>query len=169
MSKNLKTKVEFWDNRAKISKNDRELVYESQLFGNNQKIAEDIIKIFSRPGMRVLDIGCGFGRFYPEFEKAGVVYVGVDSSKEMLKIACQRFSQGTFILDDWNKKDPTLGQFDLVFECICLSSSDPNNEDASIKKFENILMKWVSPGGKLIMIEPSEIKIISNQGNLFEL
>ena len=39
------------------------------------------------PGMRVLDIGCGNGRFYPLLKERSVDYVGLDNSRGLLEEA----------------------------------------------------------------------------------
>ena len=53
----------------------------------------------------ILEIGCGSGRIYETLRAAGILqkgrrYVGVDSSREMLKIAISRFPETTFLERD---------------------------------------------------------------------
>jgi len=61
-----------------------------------QKEIEDLI--VSRVGAkdRVLDIGCGNGRFCDPVQKIGAKYTGLDSSKELVKIARGRCPGANF-------------------------------------------------------------------------
>lgn len=58
------------------------------------------IRLFKKltPGLRVVDLGCGTGQEALLFIKNGFDYTGIDSSKEMLKIARKRAKQGKFKL-----------------------------------------------------------------------
>jgi len=56
---------------------------------------------------KVLDLGCGNGRFYPLFEKRNVDYYGIDFSSNMIQIAKEKYPLGKFWVGTG---------FDLVFE-----------------------------------------------------
>ncbi len=54
----------------------------------------DIIPFLIPEGPRLLDIGCGIGRYIPAFQQIGISegsYVGIDPSKAMLEIARSRY------------------------------------------------------------------------------
>lgn len=53
---------------------------------------------YLRVGDRVLDLGCGNGRFYKTFKKHGVNYTGLDNSKTLIKIAKNKNPSAKFIL-----------------------------------------------------------------------
>lgn len=56
---------------------------------------------------KVLDLGCGNGRFYPLFEKRKIDYYGIDFSSKMIEIAKEKYPLGKF----WVRNG-----FDLSFE-----------------------------------------------------
>lgn len=47
-------------------------------------------------GEKVLDWGCGNGRFYEIFEKEGVDYFGIDVSEKLIKIAKNQYPRAKF-------------------------------------------------------------------------
>ena len=47
-------------------------------------------------GEKILDLGCGNGRFYEIFEKMGVDYFGVDVSEKLIEIAKNKYPQAKF-------------------------------------------------------------------------
>jgi len=47
-------------------------------------------------GEKVLDWGCGNGRFYEIFEKAGVDYFGIDVSEKLIEIAKNQYPRAKF-------------------------------------------------------------------------
>lgn len=53
---------------------------------------------FLKSGDKVLDLGCGNGRFYDSFIKNGVFYTGVDNSENLIEIAKKKHSEGEFTL-----------------------------------------------------------------------
>jgi tRNA (uracil-5-)-methyltransferase TRM9 len=50
------------------------------------------------PDERVLDLGCGNGRFYPLFEKRKADYYGIDFSTRMIEIAKEKHPRARFWL-----------------------------------------------------------------------
>ena len=45
---------------------------------------------------KVLDLGCGNGRWFEMFQKHKIYYVGTDGSEELIKIAKEKYPQATF-------------------------------------------------------------------------
>ncbi len=74
----------------------------------------EIIKPKLKKGIKVLDLGCGNGRLYELCKNAGVDYVGIDNSKELIKLAQKNNPEGKFMVGD--ALDLPFGneEFDLV-------------------------------------------------------
>ncbi len=45
---------------------------------------------------RILDLGCGNGRFYPAFKNKNVDYLGIDVSSKLIEIAKNNYPEGKF-------------------------------------------------------------------------
>ena len=75
---------------------------------------------YLKPKMRILDLGCGPGRYY-ELMPKGVEYVGLDISKGLLMLAKNHYPKAKFINGDmtnervWKK----VGKFDAIFVFAC--------------------------------------------------
>ena len=73
---------------------------------------------YVKRGNKVLDVGCGNGRLYPELKDKKVSYLGIDFSQELLKIAGKNHPQAEFLkvdisqVKDWQK---VKGLYDVVF------------------------------------------------------
>lgn len=67
------------------------------------------------PGMNVLDIGCGNGRFYPLLKERGVEYTGVDNSLGLLKEARHAFPNTVFVEADATALPFPDRSFDVAF------------------------------------------------------
>jgi ubiquinone/menaquinone biosynthesis C-methylase UbiE len=67
------------------------------------------------PGMRVLDIGCGNGRFYPLLSERQVDYVGVDNSRGLLDEARKKYPGITFTEGDATALPFPDRTFDIAF------------------------------------------------------
>jgi SAM-dependent methyltransferase len=51
-----------------------------------------MLKPHVRPGVNLLDVGCGSGYAYDSFKELGVIYTGLDWEPEYLKIAREHFA-----------------------------------------------------------------------------
>lgn len=67
------------------------------------------------PGMRVLDIGCGNGRFYPLLAERKVEYVGLDNSRGLLDEARAKYPGVTFTEEDATALPFPDRSFDIAF------------------------------------------------------
>ena len=65
-------------------------------------------------GSRVLDCGCGAGRFARMAADRGASVAGLDASKELIAIAAERVADGDFRVGDIEKLPWEDGSFDLV-------------------------------------------------------
>jgi ubiquinone/menaquinone biosynthesis C-methylase UbiE len=79
-------------------------------------------------GDRVLDVGCGVGRYAHFYQTMPVQYLGVDSSESMLAVARERYPHMRFEVGDVYGLD-SLPMFDTVI-AIALLIHMPNVEDA---------------------------------------
>lgn len=74
--------------------------------------------IFSQE--KVLDLGCGNGRFYKDFVSKGANYFGVDPSVEMIKICKNNYPQGDFRVAYGNELPFKEEYFDKIFSIAVL-------------------------------------------------
>jgi len=74
---------------------------------------------FLSSGEKVLDIGCGNGRFF-ELCKGKASYFGIDSSKELIKIAKNRYSEANFQVADALNLPFSDNYFDKVYSIAVL-------------------------------------------------
>ena len=103
-----------------------------------------------KPGMKVLDVGCGNGRLIPELNHQKISYTGIDFSQKLLDFALQRFPKRRFLLkditniDDWYR----LGMYDAVF-CLGVLHHIPDR-----KRQHDVLQQMflhTKPGGFMVI------------------
>ncbi|MDD5098473.1 MAG: methyltransferase domain-containing protein [Candidatus Pacebacteria bacterium] len=100
-----------------------------------------------KEGDRVLDLGCGNGRFYPVFKEKKVDYVGVDSCYKLINIAKEKYPEARFETD--SVFDLDYGDsFDKIFSIAVLHHIP--SEDLR-KEFLNICFKFLKKEGTLIL------------------
>lgn len=110
--------------------------------------AEHVLEL--RPGARVLDVPCGFGRHSAELARRGYAAVGVDLSPVMLRAARREHREGSrlrFIKKDMRRL-AYRAEFDAV---ICLFTSfgyfSERENVATLRRMARALR----PGGRLLM------------------
>ena len=52
------------------------------------------------PGEKILDLGCGSGRFYKVLKEKEISYFGIDFSEKLIEIAKQKYPKGRFQVAD---------------------------------------------------------------------
>ncbi len=82
----------------------------TQFWGELAFLAEHAL-----PGMRVLDIGCGNGRFFPLLRVRQVTYTGVDNSKGLLDAARKKYPDTQFVEGDATALPFPDSSFDIAF------------------------------------------------------
>jgi len=79
------------------------------------------------PGEKVLDLGCGNGRFYEAMKGKKVDYIGVDVSEKLIKIAQKRYPKAKFLVADALNLPFPNNYFDKVY-AIALFHHIPSKE-----------------------------------------
>ena len=105
--------MEFWKKRITEAKRSNKMHYSVYLAGDvlwnriykaHKKVIESLIK----PGDKVLDAGCGYGRMSPLFDN----YLGIDFSEDFIKEAQQLYPDKHFEVQDLNKLPYVSQSFD---------------------------------------------------------
>ena len=100
------------------------------------------------PGMKLLDIGCGNGRFYPVVIGRKPEYTGVDNSRGLLEEAQAKFPEAKFILGDATALPFPDGAFDIAYSFAVLHHI-PGKELQ--EKFFSEAARVLRPDGTLII------------------
>ncbi len=100
------------------------------------------------PGDKVLDLGCGNGRWFEVFQKQGIQYVGIDNSEKLIKIAQEKHSQGNFKVADAFDLPFSDNSFDKVYS-IAVFHQIPSRKFRL--KFLEEANRVLRPGGLLIL------------------
>ena len=112
---------------------------------------ESIIEYFScfdgnLKGMNVLDIGCGNGYDLAIFREMGAITYGVDSSKEMVKIAQKNNAESIVKVGCFEELPFEENSFDFVVSKWAVQTAD--SIDLVYKEISRVL----KPDGKLIFL-----------------
>lgn len=104
-----------------------------------------------RDGIKVLDLGCGNGRFAELFRGKNMEYLGIDNSEELINICRQRFAGEKnirFEVGDAIDFSPADKEFDLVLMIAVLHHIPSKKLRLQVLKNIHAVL---APGGKLIM------------------
>jgi tRNA (uracil-5-)-methyltransferase TRM9 len=107
-----------------------------------------LVEDYSAEGEKILDLGCGNGRWFKLFQKKKVDYIGVDFSEKLIEIAKRNCPRAKFqTADVFNLPFPS-DYFDKVYN-IAVLHHIPSKELRlqSLKETKRVL----KPGGVLIL------------------
>lgn len=76
---------------------------------------DKIVKKYFKPGMVILDLGCGAGRTTAVLDKLGYRVFGADVSVKLIQLAKSRYPQINFAVQDACQMTYPAETFDLVF------------------------------------------------------
>ncbi len=112
----------------------------------------DDLKVFADhvPGMRMLDVGCGWARYVRLFLGAGFTYTGLDNSQEMLKVARENHPQLPFVHAPASAMPLPDASFDALWSCCVLSYMPKAHVTSVLSEHLRVLV----PGGVLMMVLP---------------
>jgi len=108
---------------------------------------KDLLLQYITPGDKVLDLGCGNGKFSEVFQKE-IKYIGIDNSEKMIEIARKKYPRVDFRVADILSLPFPENSFDKVFSFAVIHHI-PSGELQlqSLKETKRIL----KPGGILIL------------------
>ena len=115
-----------------------------------REIWEELKFLFEglKEGEKVLDLGCGNGRWSKVFKKKKVDYFGIDNSERLIEIAKENFPEAKFLVGDALNLPFPDDFFDEVYS-IALLHHIPS-EDFRIKVLKEA-KRVLKPGGILIL------------------
>jgi ubiquinone/menaquinone biosynthesis C-methylase UbiE len=128
------------------------VVYETfQRVVGSESVRRELVDRYvrPRPGLRVLDIGCGPGDLITYLP--GAEYTGTDLSASYIESARRRFGdRGRYFQGRVSDLNPDeLGSFDVVIAKSLLHHID---EDEALHLFESA-SRVLSPGGRLVTLD----------------
>jgi ubiquinone/menaquinone biosynthesis C-methylase UbiE len=82
---------------------------------NRRLVAACLERCRLRPGMRVLDLGCGSGVFSRLLSRQGLNVTGVDISPRLIELGARAYPDVKFLVGDAEALPFENGQFDCVF------------------------------------------------------
>ena len=103
---------------------------------------------FFTPGEKILDVGCGNGRFFEFCKEKNLDYSGIDSSEKLIKIAKNSYPEAKFQVADALSLPFPSNYFDKVYS-IAVLHHIPSNELRL--KFLEGAKRVLKPGGLLIL------------------
>jgi SAM-dependent methyltransferase len=146
----------FWDERVREygELGDGYANPDTQAYEDRIRMKKALEMLGNVSGLRVLDVGCGTGRWSVQLSKMGAVVVGIDISKEMIKLAQKRAIRNTIYnisfvnrtIEDLNYRNC----FDLVISVTVL-------QHITIAERLNLaihhIVKAIRQGGRVLAIE----------------
>ncbi len=100
-----------------------------------------------KPGMSILDFGCGRGELVAHLTKKGFDATGIDYSKDAIDIAQTYFPEAKFICGDLLECRFPAGSFDRIF----FLSTIEHLYDDQISKILEELSRLLKPNGRVII------------------
>ena len=118
--------------------------------GRSTRLVADLAEV--GPGDRVVDVGCGPGRFLREAAKRGATAVGVDPSSQMRRLATWRMPaslRDAVRVTDGTAERLPLGDGEATAAWAVASFHHWTDPDAGLAELRRVLR----PGGRLLIAE----------------
>lgn len=128
-------------------------MFPTKISANDFQLREVIFWFGNVKGKKILDAGCGKGRFVKALAKRGGLLTGIDFVEGFIKIANENVQEANFKLASVNNIPFETATFDGVL-CIEVMEHIPNAEKA-VKEMVRVL----KPGGKLIIIDKNILSL----------
>jgi SAM-dependent methyltransferase len=100
-------------------------------------------------GVRILDVGCGTGRWTRRFHELGLHAVGVDATPAMLILARKRATDSPLLAGEAHRLPIANAQFDCVTDVTVVQHIPRPSQPQAIAEMVRVL----KPGGRLILME----------------
>jgi ubiquinone/menaquinone biosynthesis C-methylase UbiE len=100
-------------------------------------------------GARILDVGCGTGRWLRRYRELGFRPVGVDRTPAMLELARRRDSATPLVAGEAHRLPFASAQFDCVSDVTVVQHIPSALQPVALAE----MMRVLAPGGKLILME----------------
>jgi ubiquinone/menaquinone biosynthesis C-methylase UbiE len=107
-------------------------------------------------GSRVLDIGCGTGRWLRRYEELGYRPTGIDLTAGMLSLARRNRTRSPLVGGESSRLPFKDSSFDAVSDITVIQHQLPTSQPRSVAE----MLRVLKPGGRLILIE-----LIRGKGN----
>jgi SAM-dependent methyltransferase len=118
--------------------------------GTRQEVDHIVGALAMRPGMRVLDVGCGPGRHAHELARRGITVHGIDISSRFIEIAQQAAPEGSTFERLDARSMPFDREFDAVI-CLCQGAFGLMTADGDDQQVVQQMAKALRPGGRLAL------------------
>lgn len=134
----LETSKDFYNNSAKEFSRTRAKFWDELTF-----LAEH-----ATTGVKVLDVGCGNGRFYPVIKNRQIAYTGVDNSEGLLVEAKKLHPEASFVFGDATALPFDDRSFDIAYSFAAIHHIPSR---ALRNKFVSEIARVLHPGNTLII------------------
>ena len=115
-------------------------VWDETNIRNEEVIEEILFKGGIKKGVKILDVACGTGVLFPDYQKLGADITGIDISENMVNIAREKFPDAQVICGD-----ATEFSFDDKFDAVMIYNAFPHFDEAE-KLIENLSQVLKSSG-----------------------
>ena len=110
----------------------------SRKFSNHSEHIDEFLALIPKNGS-IVDVGCGVGVDAEYMKSKNFDVIGIDFSKEMLKIAKQRFPQVKFRLHDFRKLNFKSDSFNGILASFSLIHIQKKDIPRTLKRFSKLL------------------------------